>query len=173
MIEMAEKPRTETDSVCVKIDDEAVCTLARKKIVLTDGDKGRLLDGREVVKVEGKWYYIPRSNPGMGEVCKCADPAMNLGRGLEILHRGIIDWSQDPDKNRLVAASSTDQLVKWVEDVEKCSGAEMPITKDLAREIGHYARTSERAENVGVSLEVERRLKAVLYEELKKVCEKQ
>ena len=107
---------------------------------------------------------------GEEQVCRCADPIMNLGRGLEILHRRIIDWARDPERNRLAAASAADQLIKLVRDVERCTGVEMLNTKALALEIREYARTSKMAENVPVSLEVEDRLKAVLYEEVKRVC---
>jgi hypothetical protein len=50
--------------VCVRIDNEVICTLGQKKIVLSDDEnKGRLLDGREVVKLDNWWYYIPPGQP--------------------------------------------------------------------------------------------------------------
>lgn len=47
--------------VCVKLDGDVLCTTHEKKVVLAvvDDTRGVLLDGREVFKVEGWWYYIP------------------------------------------------------------------------------------------------------------------
>jgi hypothetical protein len=47
--------------VCTRIDDETICTTREKKIVLAviEDTKGNLLDGREVVKIDKWWYYIP------------------------------------------------------------------------------------------------------------------
>lgn len=47
--------------VCTRIDNETVCTVGQKKIIVNDfGDtKGTMLDGREVVKIDNWWYYIP------------------------------------------------------------------------------------------------------------------
>lgn len=47
--------------VCTRIDDETVCTTREKKIVLAmvEDTKGTMLDGREVVKIDNWWYYIP------------------------------------------------------------------------------------------------------------------
>ncbi len=47
--------------VCTRIDDETICTTREKKIVLAviEDNKGNLLDGREVVKIDNWWYYIP------------------------------------------------------------------------------------------------------------------
>jgi len=47
--------------VCTRIDNETVCTTKEKKIIVNEyGDtKGTMLDGREVVKIENWWYYIP------------------------------------------------------------------------------------------------------------------
>ncbi|MBW2561196.1 MAG: hypothetical protein JRE40_10145, partial [Deltaproteobacteria bacterium] len=98
---------------------------------------------------------------------RCVKEIMNLGRGLELLHRAIIEWAQDPDRNKIVAESAAAQMLDWIRDMERCGGVEMPITKSLCREVREYARTSSRAENVGVSLEVFGKLKSALYEELK------
>ena len=47
--------------VCTRIDDETICTTREKKVVLAmvDDTRGTLLDGREVVKIDNWWYYIP------------------------------------------------------------------------------------------------------------------
>lgn len=47
--------------VCTRIDDETICTTREKKVVLAvvEDTRGRLLDGREVVKIDNWWYYIP------------------------------------------------------------------------------------------------------------------
>jgi len=55
------KPTFIKARVCTRIDDETVCTTKEKKIVLAmvEEDKGTMLDGREVIKVDNWWYYIP------------------------------------------------------------------------------------------------------------------
>lgn len=55
------KPTFIKARVCTRIDDETVCTTREKKIVLAmvEDTKGTMLDGREVVKVDNWWYYIP------------------------------------------------------------------------------------------------------------------
>jgi hypothetical protein len=55
------KPMFIKARVCIRIDGETVCTTKEKKVVLAmvDDAKGTLLDGREVVKIDNWWYYIP------------------------------------------------------------------------------------------------------------------
>lgn len=47
--------------VCVHLADETLCTTHEKKVVLAfiEDNKGNLLDGREVFKIDNWWYYIP------------------------------------------------------------------------------------------------------------------
>ena len=55
------KPMFVKARVCTRIDDETICTTREKKIVLAviEDTRGNMLDGREVVKIDNWWYYIP------------------------------------------------------------------------------------------------------------------
>jgi len=55
------KPRIiQGQHVYIKIGDEILAILSRKTIFLNGNDKGRMKDGREVQKIDGLWYYIPK-----------------------------------------------------------------------------------------------------------------
>jgi len=48
-------------NVIVRIGNENIGRMTGKQtIVLNEENKGRLLDGREVIKIDDQWYYIPR-----------------------------------------------------------------------------------------------------------------
>jgi hypothetical protein len=48
-----------TDDVYIEVDGEIVGKMGWMRIALTNRDRGRLMDGREVVRIKDKWVYRP------------------------------------------------------------------------------------------------------------------
>jgi len=57
---MARKKRKITASVYMSVGGTLRKISGRKKIILLGKNKGVLLDGRVVVKKNGRWIYYPR-----------------------------------------------------------------------------------------------------------------
>jgi len=51
--------KKEVDIIFIKIGPYIRKIASKRKIVLINKNKGRLLDGREVKKINNKWFYIP------------------------------------------------------------------------------------------------------------------
>lgn len=81
-------PRSVTEDVDIEVGGETTGTMARMKIFLTDTDRGRLADGREVVREKGRWVYRPIGAPVSGQKGgRPGDGDPELARAQDLVRR--------------------------------------------------------------------------------------